>query len=256
MAIVATGMIIGGAVSVLGSVVGGIFGASKASKAKAAAEQKQRMLQGELNTLEANRAAIINPYANQKNLSSMAKDLSGMATNTYANLSVATQATKFQAEQADASLANTLDTLRQTGAGAGGATALAMAALASKQGISASLESQEVQNEKLKAQGQQQLQETKMAEAGRLQAFGINEEQRMNTAADQANLFKYNEQEQRSMQKMNRVSSQMGIAQQQQAQAEADYTGAITGAITGVASGVGNMVSGLSSAPKAPTGRF
>jgi hypothetical protein len=77
--------------------------------------------------------------------------------NPYENLSVATQAAKFQAEQADVSLANTLDTLRQTGAAAGGATALAQAALKSKQGISADIEKQEVNNEKLRAQGQLQV---------------------------------------------------------------------------------------------------
>jgi hypothetical protein len=77
--------------------------------------------------------------------------------NPYENLSVATQAAKFQAEQADISLANTLDTLRQTGAAAGGATALAQAALKSKQGISADIEKQEVNNEKLRAQGQLQV---------------------------------------------------------------------------------------------------
>ena len=57
--------------------------------------------------------------------------------------------------QADIALANTLDTLRATGAGAGGATALAQAALQSKQGVSASIEKQEVQNQALKAQGEQ-----------------------------------------------------------------------------------------------------
>jgi hypothetical protein len=60
----------------------------------------------------------------------------------------------MQMEQTDQALANTLDAMRATGAGAGGATALAQAAAQSKQGISASIESQEVQNEKLRAEGQ------------------------------------------------------------------------------------------------------
>ena len=47
--------------------------------------------------------------------------------------------------------------MRATGASAGGATALANAALKSKQGISASIEQQEVNNQKLKAQGQLQV---------------------------------------------------------------------------------------------------
>ena len=76
-------------------------------------------LQGKLDRLEANRQQIINPYEN-------ISDTSGELTNTYANLGVATEAAKFQAEQADISLANTLDTLRATGASAGGAIALAL----------------------------------------------------------------------------------------------------------------------------------
>ncbi len=74
--------------------------------------------------------------------------------NPYANLGVAAKASEFQAEQADISLANTLDTIRATGGGAGGATALAQAALTSKQGISADLQRQEAANQKLYAQGE------------------------------------------------------------------------------------------------------
>jgi len=74
--------------------------------------------------------------------------------NPYANLGVATKASEFQAEQADISLANTLDTIRATGGGSGGATALAQAALTSKQGISADIQRQEAANQKLYAQGE------------------------------------------------------------------------------------------------------
>ena len=57
--------------------------------------------------------------------------------NPYANLPVATKAFEMQADQTDAALANTLDTIRATGGSAGGATALAQAAAKSKQQISA-----------------------------------------------------------------------------------------------------------------------
>ena len=57
----------------------------------------------------------------------------------------------MQIEQADISLANTLDTIRQTGGGAGGATALAQAALQSKKGVTASIEAQEKANEDKRA---------------------------------------------------------------------------------------------------------
>ena len=96
-----------------------------------------------IESLLENRQSITNPY----------KDLE----NPYKNLPVATQAARFQAENADIALANTLDTLRATGAAAGGATALAQAALQSQQGISASLEKQEAQNARLRAQGQLQV---------------------------------------------------------------------------------------------------
>lgn len=102
-----------------------------------------------LDNLVKNRQPAINPYA-------------GM-TNQMANLGVATQAAEFQAEQTDIALANTLDTMAASGAGAGGATALAQAALQSKRGISASLEQQEKANQDKAAAGAQQLQ-TKMAE--------------------------------------------------------------------------------------------
>jgi hypothetical protein len=117
-------------------------------------------------TLEAvknKRADIIDP-------SSAVKDLSGTFSNPYANLGVATKAAEIQMEQTDAALANTLDTLRATGSGAGGATALAQAALQSKKGVAASIEQQEAQNQKLKAQGDSQLQQMVASEQQRVQA--------------------------------------------------------------------------------------
>jgi len=86
------------------------------------------------------RQDIENPFAN--------------LSNPYENLAVATQAAEMQMEQTDQALANTLDTLRETGAAAGGATAIANAALKSKQGVAASIEKQEVNNQKLQAENQ------------------------------------------------------------------------------------------------------
>ena len=124
------------------------------------------------------RQDIVNPYANM--------------SNPYENLSVATQAAEMQAEQADIALANTLDTLRQTGAG--GATALAQAALQSKKGISADIERQEATNQRLQAQGQSQLE---MAQArGQMMAFNV--------------------QEKREQQELNRLQAQMEQARLQQ----------------------------------------
>ena len=209
---IATAAIVGGAISLVGS----LFGASGASKrARAAAKEKKR-LEGKLNALEKNRQAIINPYANVKDVSNMAKDLSSMASNPYANLGVATQAAEMQIEEADIALANTLDTLKSTGASAGGATALAQAALQSKKGVSAGIEAQEAANEKAKAQGEEGLQRIKMSEAQRMQGIEMSEAQRMQQADVAGKQFVFGQKENREMQQMNRVSSQISGAQQQQ----------------------------------------
>ena len=134
--------IVGGAVS----VAGGLVQANQAKQAAKGARNSARRKELEIEALEANRQSIPNPYANFRDLSGIATDLSGQISNPFANLGVATQAAEFQAEQTDMALANTLDTLRATGASAGGATALAQAALQSKQGVSASIEQQEANN--------------------------------------------------------------------------------------------------------------
>jgi len=152
---------IAGIVKAGGSLLGGIFGGGKARRAERAALREKIRLRNKLNSLENNRQAIINPYADTKDLSSLAEDLSGQMSNPYANLGVATQAAEIQMEQTDIALANTLDTLMATGASAGGATALAQAALQSKKGVSANIEQQEAANEKMRARGEQMLQQQK-----------------------------------------------------------------------------------------------
>lgn len=169
--------------------VAGMFAAFQANKAKGDAEDQKTIIKN----LEESRQAIINPYSD--------------ITNPYANLSVATQAAEMQAEQADLALANTLDNLRQTGAG--GATALAQAALKSKQGVSASLETQQANNEKLRAQGE-------------LQA------QRMEAAGKQ---FVFGQQETREMGQLNRAQSLLENAQAQQMASRGQGIGAFTGAL-------------------------
>jgi hypothetical protein len=221
-------------------VASGIFGASASSKAARRAAQEKARLQKELNSLEASRQAIINPYEGVKDVSGLAVDLSGSLSNPFANLGVATQAAKFEAEQIDMSLANTLDTLKETGASAGGATALAQAALKSKQGISANIEQQEASNEKLKAQGEQTLQQLKMSEAQRIQGVQISEAQRVQEGEAKGKAFVFETREGREVAKMNRVAGQLGQAQAQESQANADRMGAITGMIGGLASTAGS----------------
>ena len=96
------------------NIVGGIIGSGKAKKRERAAAAEKARLAVELNRLENSRQAIINPWATTKDMSSLIQDSSSLITNTFANLGVATQASRFEAEQIDISLANTLDTLRET----------------------------------------------------------------------------------------------------------------------------------------------
>jgi len=246
-------MVIAGAIGGGLSVASSVFGFASASKARRRAEREKRKQLAKLAQLEKNRQAIINPYANVKNLSSMAKDLSGMISNPYANLGVATQAAKFEAEQIDLSLANTLDTLRETGASAGGATALAQAALKSKQGISASIEQQEAQNERLKAQGQQEMQQAKMAEAQRQQGIQLSEAERIQNAEVAGKQFVFGATESRQQQQIDRTAGLAGIAQQQAAQAQADQAGAITSGISALGSIAMATGQGYAASKKADT---
>lgn len=207
-----------GAALISGGVqlLGGLFGASAAKRKEQAAQRQKQQLNRQLTRLENNRQEIINPYEN-------ATDLSGMLSNPMENLSVATQAAEMQIEEADISLANTLDTLRASGASAGGATALAQAALKSKMGVSANIEQQEAQNEKLRAQGEQQLQTQIMAEKQRMQGLDAAGKQ-----------FMFGATENRETAKMDRISTQISGAEGRAMQASADGVGAISGMVNGL----------------------
>ncbi len=206
-----TAMAIGG----VASAGMGMIGANQAEKgAKGArnnAANEKRRLEAELQALEDSRQPIINPYDG-------VTDLSGNLSNPYANLGVATQAAEFQAEQADISLANTLDTIRATGASAGGATALAQAALSSKKQISASIELQEASNQKLVAQGEAQLQQQRMAEQQRLQNADVMGKQ-----------FVFGAKDSRENQQLNRKAGLVDNAGADLRAAEAAYGSAQAG---------------------------
>lgn len=208
------------------SIGGGIFGASAARRARRRAERKAKKLEGKLRSLEANRQQIINPYAGVTNLSAM-------LSNPFEKLSVATKATEIQMEQTDIALANTLDTLRATGASAGGATALAQAALQSKRGVAADIERQEVNNEQQRAAGEQRLMQQKMSEEQRIQQADVAGKQ-----------FVFGTREQREMQQLDRVSNQISALRGQAAAAQRDQTGAITGMFGSLASIGGSMMMG------------
>ena len=132
-------------------------------------------------------------------------------------------------------LANTLDTLMATGSGAGGATALAQAAKQSKKEVSASIEQQEVSNEKMRAQGEADLEQRKIAEQQRIEGIQMSQTEKVQTAEAQGAQFVFNATENREDAKIDRVATQLDNAQAQIAQAQADGTAAITGAIGGIA---------------------
>ena len=176
------------------AIIGGLITGIQGSRAARRARRRERKLMEQIEVLEASRQQVINPFAGVENV----------VTNPFANLAVATRAAEMQAQQTDLSLASTLDALRATGAGAGGATALAQAALSAKQGVAASIQQQEVRNQQLRAQGEARRQQF-VAQA---QARGRQ--------------FAFETQEQREMQKLNRLSALAGAASQQAAAAQSD----------------------------------
>ena len=230
----ATALIVSASVS----AIGGAVGANQAKKAAGRASRNANNAAEAMKIAKASRATIINPYSGTKDLSGMAKNLSGKMFNPFASLGVATQAAEMQVEEADIALANTLDTLRATGASAGGATALAQAALQSKKGVSANIEQQEAQNEKMRAQGESQLNKMKLSEEQRIQGIAINEGQRV-----QGKAFEFQAQEKRTNMDMNRAAGQMDNAQQQLSDAKAAEAGAWGGAISAVGGLAGSTIS-------------
>ena len=193
-------------------IIGGINAATANRKAKLA-EAKQRQLEQQLKNFEQNRQAVINQADNIRALKSQ-------VFNPYANLAVATKAADQQIQQTDQALANTLDSINRAGTGAGSATALAQMAAKSKAQISASLEKQEVANQKLRLEGEAGVQEAKM----NLEKAALKEE----AAA-------WGRQEERDLTTLDRLAS---LGQNQQAQAMAYGQQATDALMGGIESGI------------------
>ena len=226
------------AVAAAGSVVAGAVSANQAKKAAGRARRQKNRAEAELQAIKDSRQDIINPFDNTKNLSDLAQDLSGQMSNPFENMGVATQAAEIQMEQADIALANTLDTLRATGASAGGATALAQAALQSKKGIAASIEQQEANNEKMRAQGEANLQQQKIAEQQRLQGIAIAEGQRVQAADAAGKQFEFQAQEARTNMDLDRAAGKITQASANEAsanQAKAAAWGGVASSLGGIA---------------------
>tara|TARA_R110000744_G_scaffold297182_3_gene406983 strand:- start:2152 stop:2847 length:696 start_codon:yes stop_codon:yes gene_type:complete len=145
-------MAISAGVSLLAGGIGKIHANNKARQQEIKAKQYER----DLKAFEASRQAVINQAGDIRNLKSQ-------VNNPYAKLAVATQAADLKIEQTDQALANTLDKINQSGTGSGAATAMARMAAASKAQVGATIETQEVQNQKLRVEGEAAADQRKMA---------------------------------------------------------------------------------------------
>jgi len=211
---VGTTLAIGAAVGGITSMVGAQVQKNEAKKQMDAEAKKANDAKTALEEIEKNRQEVINPYENM--------------ANEFENLGVATQASKFQAEEADIALANTLDTIMQTGGGSGGATALARAALESKRGISADIQKQEKANNDARAEGANQVQQLKA----------------------QGEAYKFETQEARDVTKMDRLQSQQDNAENREMMAR----NAKMAANQEMIGSVGNMVNTLGGGLTGKTG--
>jgi hypothetical protein len=211
---IGTALAIGAGVAAIGSAASAVG----AHQDKQRAKGEKARAEAELEAIKKSRQEITNPYAG-------VEDLSGQMTNPFEYLGVATQAAEIKMEQSDIALANTLDTLAATGASAGGATALAQAALQSKKDIAASIEQQEAQNEKLRAQGEQSLNAQRIAEQQRVQSLEAAGEQ-----------FMFQAQENRTNADLDRAAGMITQAQQNIAQANQAKASSIMGGVGAVGS--------------------
>ena len=186
-----------------------ILTAVKANKEAKEFENKKNIQNGIVQTLENNRQDIYNPFQN--------------LTNEAKKVGVATKAAKFQAEQADVALANTLDTMRSSGYGAGGATALAQMALKSKQGISADIQKQELTNAKNIASTQMKINEQKA----------------------QGAKWAWEEQDKRDLVQLDRAQNLADKYEAQEFYNEAQMWNSIGNVASSLTSGFGNIVQGI-----------
>jgi len=139
---------------------------------KAISNRKAKNMEGEIQAAQGQIDKLLSERQDVIDKSDDIRAMGDMVTNPYANLGVATQAAEMQASQTDQALANTLDAMKASGTSAGGATALAQAAAQAKQGIAASIETQEAANNKARAQGQAAMQQQLM----NIESSAISEE--------------------------------------------------------------------------------
>ena len=223
------------------TAVGGAVKAGQAHKAMRSARNAKNEAKYKMEQAILDRQEITNPYAGVTDLSGLASDLSSQITNPFNSLTVSTAAAEMQAEEADIALANTLDTLEQTGASAGGATALAMAALKSKKDVASSIETQEAANQKLRAEGEAQANREKVAAQQKYQDTLIEQGERVEQAEIEGEIFQYQANEARSIADIERYQGMYSGFAAQQGQARMAKGNASAAMIGGIGQAVGGL---------------
>lgn len=204
--------IIGG-VGMIASLGMGIHNKNKAEREARKQERLQRKEAQRLKMLENQRQDVIDK-------SDDIRAMKDEVFNPAANLGVAMQGVNLKMEETDASLANTLEAINQSGQGAGAATQLAQAVAKSKAQTAGIIEQQELSNQKAYLQGEQQVQQQKQA----IESQAINEE-----------INVYGRTETRELAAMNRAAGLAdGYAQSAlnlQQSADAAMMAGVTGAV-------------------------
>lgn len=224
---VATSLVIAGAVAAAAGATTQGIAARRAKNEAGDQNEIKNTMQSALDSLVEERPAFNNPYENMTN---QFENLD----NPYANLTVATEAFKMQAEQADQALANSLDAMMDTGQAAGGATALAQAALESKRGIAASIQAQESANKAKAAEGEANVQRLKAEGAQRLDEMKAKGNQ-----LEQQDAISFHEA------KMDRTAKLLDNAAQNEQDQLAARSAAIMGIGNAAVSGAGSIIGGI-----------
>jgi len=221
---VATTIAIAAGVAAIAGVTTNAIGAKRA---KDEARDQNSIKNTQQEALDALVEDFNNPY---ENLTNQFENLN----NPYANLTVATEAFKIQSEEADQALANSLEVMMETGQAAGGATALAQAALQSKRGIAASINAQEVQNKAMAAEGEASVQ-TQIAQG----AQRLDEMKAQGDAMEQKDAINFHES------KMDRTAGLLDNAAQNEMDAKAARSAAIAGIGNSIVGAAGMVAGGF-----------
>ena len=209
------------ATGALGSLGMGISGKVKGNKNARIEARKEKRMQQKLEALERSRQQVVDK-------SDEIRAMKDEVFNPYQNLGVAMQGVNLKIEQTDEALANTLNALNKSGAGAGAATALARQAAASKAQVAASIENQELKNQQLYLSGEQQKAGQQLA----LEQQALQEE-----------INVYGRQETRDIAQLNRLAAQQQNAAQRQMQYMAGGDAAMAAGLAGFTQGAASFAS-------------